>query len=98
MYPRRVVESILLTEHPDLIHAATDLTAHLVAAPGRIVPRGDVSYDQHFQFGKRLWSLHTYLSGALLEVDHDLYMPAFANIRAALEHHVQDVRRPGTRR
>jgi hypothetical protein len=85
-----VVESILLTEHPDLAQAATDLTAHVATAKGRIVPRADVAHDQHFQFGKRLSLLHTYLSAALLEVDHDLYMPAFVNLRTALEHHVQD--------
>lgn len=53
-------------------------------------PTEDVSYLQHMQFGERLWSLQTYLQGALAEVDHDLYMPAFANLRTALEHHVQD--------
>jgi len=85
-----VSESVLTAEHRDLIQSATDLTAHLATAPERIAIRDGVWHDQHHQFGKRLWSLHTYLSGALLELDHDLYMPAFANLRTALEHHVQD--------
>jgi hypothetical protein len=45
---------------------------------------------QHGPFAERMESLHMYLSGALSLIALDLYMPAFAVVRSALEHHVQD--------
>lgn len=35
-------------------------------------------------------SLYVHLQGALVLTDHDLYVPALAALRSALEHYVQD--------
>ncbi|MDP9201133.1 MAG: hypothetical protein M3P26_04270 [Gemmatimonadota bacterium] len=80
----------LAAEHAELLQAAIDVTADVATARERLHSVGDVTYEQHMRFGERLWSLHTYLQGVLVELDHDLYLPAFANLRTALEHHVQD--------
>lgn len=85
-----MASSILAAEHPDLLRGAVDLTAHLGVARERLVPVEDVTYEQHVEFGERIWSLHIHLQGALVLLDHDLYIPAFTTLRAALEHHVQD--------
>ena len=42
------------------------------------------------QFAERVWSLGLYLRGALALVQLDMYLPALAVLRSALEHHVQD--------
>lgn len=85
----RVSDSTLATEHPDLLASAVDLTAHLGAARGRLVPLGSL-WVPHTEFGDRVRYLSHHLRGALLLVDDDLYAQAFAVLRSALEHHVQD--------
>lgn len=80
---------LLAAEHPRLVQAAIDLVAHLATVRERL-HHGEVMHYQHTQFAERVWSLHTYLQGALALVELNLYMPAFATLRSALEHHVQD--------
>jgi hypothetical protein len=85
-----VPPSILAAEHRELLQGAIDLTAHLGTARERLVPTADTAYVQHMEFGERVWSLHVYLQGALGLLDHDVYQPALATLRSALEHYVQD--------
>jgi hypothetical protein len=80
----------LAAEHPRLLESASALLTHLISAGSHLRIEGGVSHMQHGQFAERLASLHLYLCGALALVSHDLYMPAFAVLRSALEHHVQD--------
>lgn len=85
-----MARDLLAAEHADLLQVALDLTARLGVARDRLVPSGNVTYQQHSEFGGRVWSMHLYLQGALQLLDHDLYLPALAALRSALEHYVQD--------
>jgi hypothetical protein len=80
----------ITAEHPRLIESASALLAHLLTARGHLRIVGDVMHVQHGEFAERLQSLHQYLHGAFVLVWNDLYMPAFAALRSAMEHHVQD--------
>ncbi len=80
---------LLAAEHPFLRQSAEALVGHLRLVPDRL-DHGEVMHHQHAQFAERVWSLSLYLQGTLALVERDLYMPAFAVLRSALEHHVQD--------
>ena len=54
-----------------------------------VVPRG-VQHMQHDDFAERALSLSLYLKTALGLAGQDQYLPAFAVIRSALEHHLTD--------
>jgi hypothetical protein len=81
--------NVLEMEHAPLLATAQALTERLAAVAGNLRPR-DVTHEQHYRFAERAWALHGYLRGALALVANDLYPPAFAVLRSALEHHAQD--------
>jgi hypothetical protein len=82
--------SALFVEHGPLLDAAERLLRHLRDSQSHLAHGPDVYYWQHGQSAERLESLAMYLTGALVLVRHELYMPAFGLLRSALEHHTQD--------
>ena len=78
-----------MREHPELVSAANDVLADLRGFRGRLV-RDQVAHFQHDEFGERAHSLERYLSSAVLLCAREEYLPAFAVLRAALEHHLTD--------
>jgi hypothetical protein len=77
-------------EHSELLKSAKSLIGYLDDLGGRLNP-GRVSHQQHYDYSDRAQSLALYLSGAVDLLTGALYGPAFAVLRAALEHHVLDL-------
>ncbi len=76
-------------EHPILLASVVDVLAELRGFRARLRP-GRVAHRQHEEFAERALSLEMYLSSALHLAGEDQYLPAFAVLRAALEHHLTD--------
>jgi hypothetical protein len=83
-------QSLIVEEHLPLLRSSSLLIEHLRTFRERIVS-GDVAYEQHYAFSERANSLALYLEATLQLVKADLYTPAFAVLRSALEHHLLDV-------
>jgi hypothetical protein len=79
----------LAREHPALLDSAMALLADLGDFGSRLRP-GRVAHAQHGDFTERALSLRMYLESSLHLAVQDEYMPAFAVVRAALEHHLTD--------
>ncbi len=73
-----------------MLASAQTLLADLRDFRSRIQEIGDVTYAQHGDFAERAISLETYLASALERALAGAYMPAFALLRSALEHHLVD--------
>lgn len=76
-------------EHSGLLQAATELLTPLKDFRRHIVP-GRIAHMQHDDFAERALSLSLYLSSAVDLARRDQYLPAFAVLRSALEHHLTD--------
>ncbi len=76
-------------EHRQLLAVAADLVRELADLGSRFA-YGDVTYAQHDVYANRGRSLSRYLTVALSAVRADLYPPAFAMLRSALEHTLID--------
>ncbi|MXW26859.1 MAG: hypothetical protein F4Z77_11295 [Dehalococcoidia bacterium] len=74
-------------EHGDLVNGAQSLIAHLEVVGYRIRSLDDTSYGHHDAFALRAKSLASYSRGALQLAEAGLYLPAFAVVRSAFEHH-----------
>jgi hypothetical protein len=81
--------ALLSREHPVLLDAAADVLADLRYFQGQL-QRGRVAHYQHDVFAERALSLELYLSSALRLCHEEQYLPAYAILRAALEHHLID--------
>jgi hypothetical protein len=77
------------TEHRHLLDVAQQLINELYGLRQRLVSN-EVFYFQHGEFADRASSLAGYLQAALVTMQEDLYIPAFANLRSALEHVLMD--------
>jgi hypothetical protein len=86
-----VAQDPIAIEHGSLLGAAENIVGRLVGLRDHLESLDDTDYLQHHEFCDRAWSLHTYLDSALVLARHDLYMAAFAILRSAMEHHIQDL-------
>ena len=77
-------------EHGELLAAAGRLLSHLECVGDRIRSLDDTSYGHHDRLANRAKSLASYLRGALHLAQGGLYLPAFAVVRSAFEHHFID--------
>lgn len=76
-------------EHLVLLESATAVLTDLGDFRTRLRP-GRVAHAQHDDFAERALSLRMYLVSALDLAFRNEYLPAFAVLRAALEHHLTD--------
>lgn len=80
---------MLIREHANLVHSATDVVGDVFGFQGRL-RRGRIAHHEHDVFAERARSLAIYLSSALRLAEVDEYISAYAILRAALEHHLVD--------
>jgi hypothetical protein len=71
-------------EHPGLVASARDLLDDLVGFERRLTTPG-VEYGHHYKYARRAEDLQRQLEAALVLSERDLYAPAFAVLRSALE-------------
>src|SRR6266567_344579 len=77
-------------EHADLLTTAERLLAELHGLRQRLEHSNEVQHVQHDDFADRARGLCSYLRGAMLLAQADLYAPAFASLRTALEQTLVD--------
>jgi hypothetical protein len=80
---------MLEREHGLLVDCVVQLNGSLQSFERRI-DSGDAAHHQHLVFAQRANALRLYLDAAITLVRSDLYPPAFALLRAALEHQIID--------
>lgn len=71
-------------DHPALVASARDLLDDLVGFEHRLTTPG-VEYGHHHKYARRAEDLQRQLEAALVLRERDLYAPAFAVLRSALE-------------
>lgn len=84
------IDTTFALEHRALLVSATALIADLKEFRGRLRPDAGVAHAQHFDFAERALALSLYLGPALDLAFTGDYLPAFAVLRGALEHHLTD--------
>jgi hypothetical protein len=77
-------------EHGRLLTIAERLLEELASLRQRLAYDNNVAHMQHVDFADRARSLAAYLEAAVLLTRADLYAPAFANLRSALEQVLVD--------
>lgn len=80
----------MTTDNVGLQNACAGLLHDLSDSQSRL-HHGDPTYHAHIEFADRAISLSEYLKGALALITEDKYAPAFAVLRAAMEHHLLDL-------
>jgi hypothetical protein len=71
-------------DHPVLFASAQNLLGDLVGFEHRLTTP-DMEYAHHYKFARRAEELQRLLESALILCERDLYAPAFAVLRTALE-------------
>ena len=71
-------------DHPGLVASAQNLLGDLVGFERRLTTP-DMEYAHHYKYARRAEELQRQLEAALVLCQLDLYAPAFAVLRAALE-------------
>jgi len=77
-------------EHQALLHTADNLVGELLDLGRRLNHLDDTTHWQHQEFADRVRNLGLYLRSAVLVACEDIYAPAFASLRTALEHMLVD--------
>lgn len=78
------------TEHGELLNIAERCLSELGGLQQRLEYRDGVAHMHHLDFTDRARGLASYLRAAALLAQADLYAPAFANLRTALEQMLVD--------
>jgi hypothetical protein len=85
-----ISQDLFVQEHGGLLNRALDMITELEGFDRRLQSNAGVAYAQHFDFAARALGLRLYLKPALDLAASGEYMPAFAILRSALEHHLVD--------
>src|SRR5260370_41526178 len=75
---------IVERDHPVLVASAQNLLGDLVGFERRLTTPG-MEYAHHYKYARRAEELQRQLEAALVLCELDLYAPAFAVLRSALE-------------